>query len=147
MSLDDELQPTPVTAPAESAELQSRYGRTPGRRFRGRVIAWIAGAGVAVVIAAWVIWAGLDSNQASLDTQDTAHSVIDAHSVQVEFNVTAPRGSTVSCALQALSDSFAVVGWKVVELPASDRATRSFTETVRTSELASTGLIYSCWLT
>jgi hypothetical protein len=39
------------------------------------------------------------------------------------------------------------VGWKVVDIPASDVATRGITETVRTTEQSVTGLIYRCWLT
>ena len=147
MSTDDEMQPAPPAAPPESAAMQQRYGRTAGRRMRGRVIAWVTGAVVAVVIASWVIWAGLDGTSATVATQDTAHTVIDSRSVEVEFDVTIPRGSTASCAVQALSEKFAVVGWKIIDVPASDQATRSFAETVRTSELASTGLIYDCWLT
>ncbi len=145
--MDDETQPTSPAAPVESAELQARYGRTPGRRLRGRLFAWIGGAGAVLVALVWVIWAGLDGSSATVATQDTAHTVIDSRSVQVEFDVTVPRGATASCAVQALSEKFAVVGWKVIDLPASDQSTRSFSETVRTSELASTGLIYDCWLT
>jgi hypothetical protein len=147
VSTDDELEHLPATATAESDDIQRRYGRTPGRRFRGRLVAWIAGIGVAVVITVWVVWAGLDGTSATIGTQDTAHTVIDSRSVEIEFDVTVPRGATSSCALQALNDTFAVVGWKIIELPASDQPTRSFTEVVRTSELASTGLIYACWLT
>ncbi|MCS5719023.1 DUF4307 domain-containing protein [Herbiconiux sp. CPCC 205763] len=147
MSTDDEMQPAPPAALPESAAMQQRYGRTARRRFRGRLIAWVAGAGVAVVIAAWVVWAGLDGTSATVDTQDTAHTVIDSRSVEVEFDLTVPRGATASCAVQALSEKFAVVGWKIIDVPSSDQATRSFSETVRTSELASTGLIYDCWLT
>ncbi len=127
--------------------LVQRYGRTPGRRLRGRLIAWIAGIGVVVVVTAWVVWAGLDGTNATVATQDTAHRVIDSRSVEVEFDLTVPRGETSRCIVQALNDGFAVVGWRVIEVPASDQATRSFSETVRTSELASTGLIYNCWLT
>ena len=127
-------------------ELQRRYGRTPARRLRSRLIAWVTGAAVAVVVIVWVVWAGLDGTSATIGKQDTAHTVIDARSVEVEFDVTIPRGDTASCSLQALNDTFAIVGWKVIDLPASDQATRSFREVVRTSELASTGLIYNCWL-
>ncbi|MCS5730258.1 DUF4307 domain-containing protein [Herbiconiux moechotypicola] len=127
--------------------LAERYGRTPSRRLRGKVVAWVAGIAVAVVMVVWVVWAGLDGVNATVDTQDTAHQVIDARSVRVDFDVTVPRGSTASCVVQALSEKFAVVGWKVIDLPASEAATRSFSEIVRTSELATTGLIYDCWLT
>ncbi|WP_440711183.1 DUF4307 domain-containing protein [Herbiconiux sp. YIM B11900] len=131
----------------ENAALDQRYGRTPGSRARGKLIAWLGGIGVAVVITAWVVWGGLSGSAATLKTQDTAHLVVDSRSVQVDFDLTIPRGDTASCVVQALSEKFAVVGWKVVDIPASDSATRSFSETVRTSELASTGLIYNCWLT
>ena len=126
--------------------LEERYGRTRGRRLRGRVIGWAGGAAVAVVILAWVVWAGLDGQSASVDANDTAHQVIDSRSVEVDFDLTVPRGESARCIVQALNDGFAVVGWKLIEVPPSDQATRSLTETVRTSELASTGLIYNCWL-
>ncbi len=130
-----------------SSSLDQRYGRTPARRARRTLIAWTTGVAAAVVVVAWVVWAGLDGSSASIDAQDTAHLVVDSRSVQVDFDLTLPRGDTASCLVQALNDSFAVVGWKVVDIPASDQPIRSFTETVRTSELASTGLIYDCWLT
>jgi len=130
-----------------TSSLDQRYGRTPKRRARRRLIAWIAGIAAAVVVVAWVVWAGLDGTSATIGTQDTAHLVVDSRSVQVEFDLTLPRGDTASCVVQALNDKFAVVGWKVVDIPPSDLAIRSFSETVRTSELASTGLIYDCWLT
>ncbi|MDO9394910.1 MAG: DUF4307 domain-containing protein [Herbiconiux sp.] len=126
--------------------LDQRYGRTPARRARGRVIAWAAGVAVAVVMIVWVIWAGLDSVSGTVSTQDTAHEVLDDRSVRVEFDVTVPPGEAALCVVQALNDKFAVVGWKQLELPASEQGTRSFSETVRTTELASTGLIYNCWL-
>ena len=130
-----------------SAALDRRYGRTAGRRRRGRLIAWLAGAGVVVVVTAWVVWGGLSGPAATIDTQDTAHTVIDSRSVEVKFDLTVPRGEPSRCIVQALNDTFAVVGWKTIDIPASDAATRSFTQVVRTSELASTGLIYNCWLT
>ncbi|WP_291038679.1 DUF4307 domain-containing protein [Herbiconiux sp.] len=126
--------------------LEERYGRTPSRRRRTRLVAWVAGSAVAVVVIAWVLWAGLDGTNATVATQDIAHTVIDDSHVEVRFDVTLPRGEGALCAVQALSDKFAVVGWKVIEVPPSDLANRSFTEVVRTSELATTGLISNCWL-
>ncbi len=126
--------------------LEERYGRTPSRRRRTRLVAWVAGSAVAVVVIAWVLWAGLDGTNATVATQDIAHTVIDDSHVEVRYDVTLPRGEGALCAVQALSDKFAVVGWKVIEVPPSDLANRSFTEIVRTSELATTGLISNCWL-
>ena len=53
----------------------------------------------------------------------------------------------MSCALQALNAEFAIVGWKIVELPGGTERTRAFVENVRVTEPAVTGLIYRCWLT
>ena len=53
----------------------------------------------------------------------------------------------MSCALQAQNSTFAIVGWTIVDVPASDRRVRTLGADVRTTELAVTGLIYRCWLT
>lgn len=129
-----------------SGPLASRYGRTArSRRSDRRLFGAVALAFVAV-FAAWVVWAGLDSGRDGVDVQDTAHRVVDDRTVTVSFDLTAPAGTDVACAVQALNEQSAVVGWLVVEYPASPERFRSFTETVRTTELANTGLISSCWL-
>ena len=130
-----------------SAELETRYGRTPARRKRERLFLWIGAAVFVVVLAVWVIWAGLDGSKPSIETQDIGYSVNDEHSVTVRFQVSVPTGTATSCAVEALNETFTVVGWKVIDLAPSDQYTRSFTEDVRTSELSTTGLIYRCWLT
>lgn len=147
---DPELDPDdPALDPdaVRSADpLATRYGRTSRTRRGNR---WLFG-GVALafvaVFAAWVVWAGLDGARSGVDVQDTAHRVIDDRTVAVSFDLTAPPGNAVACAVQALNEQSAVVGWLVVEYPASTERFRSFTETVRTTELANTGLISSCWL-
>jgi hypothetical protein len=126
--------------------LDSRYGRTPRNRARQRWIVWIAAAGFVVVFAAWVIFAGLDSARGGLQNRDIGFSLRDDHHVDVTFEVSAPVGSTSYCAVQALSEQQAIVGWRVVEIPPADRYTRQFTERVRTIDTPVTGLIYRCWL-
>jgi hypothetical protein len=134
-----------------TTQLDSRYGRTPARSRRTRTIAIAAAAAVVVVVVSWVVWVGLFSPSASLDSRDLGYSEIagenGGEAIEVRYEVTADAGASVSCALQALSHDFAIVGWKVVELPPSDTRTRQFREVVRTSEPAVTGLIYTCWLT
>jgi hypothetical protein len=127
--------------------LAARYGRTPGTRRRARLIAILAGAGVIVVVVAWVLWVGLFGAAASLGSRDLGYVIDGDDAVEVRYEVTMDAGDTASCALQALNGDFGVVGWKVVDIPASDRGTRQFRETLVTSERAVTGLIYRCWLT
>jgi hypothetical protein len=130
-----------------SSSLDSRYGRTPERRRRARLLAVLAAVGVVVVVTAWVLWVGLLGPAASLGSRDLGYSVQGDDAVEVRYEVTVAPGDTASCALEALNSDFGIVGWKVVEIPASDRGTRQFRETLVTSEKAVTGLIYRCWLT
>ena len=126
--------------------LDDRYGRTP-RRIRSRWLAIIVGALVLVVVAAWVLWVGLLSAPASIETQDIGATIIDASTVELREGVTVDPGTRVTCSFQALDGDFAIVGWKVVELPAAAERSRVITERLRTSAPAVSGLIGSCWLT
>ena len=124
-----------------------RYGRTDAHRRRRLTIGIAAAAGVLVVVVAWVVWVGLFTPSASLETRDTGYVTRADDSVDIRFEVTVEPGTPVSCALQALNAEFAIVGWKIVELPAGTERTRAFVENVRVTEPAVTGLIYRCWLT
>jgi len=128
-------------------DLETRYGRTPSTRKRDRRLLWGLGGLFAVVLIAWVVWTGLDGASVTIEARDTAHTIIDEHSVSVTFEVSMPAGSSSSCAVQALNESFTVVGWKIIDLPPSNLYTRSYTQVVNTTELSNTGLIYKCWLT
>jgi len=126
--------------------IAARYGRTPGSRARDRRLLWIVAAAFVLVFVAWVVWAGLDGSRPSIEARNTAHELIDDTRVSVSFEVTGPQNTPMACSVQALNEQFAVVGWKVVELPLSDKRTRSFTELVRTTELSNTGVVDTCWV-
>lgn len=135
------VDPAPVP-PA----LAARYGRTPRSRRQNRWIFGGVAAAFVLVFAAWVTWAAFDGDSGDLSTTDIAHTVIDDRTVSVTFLVVAPTDTPYSCAVQALNERSAVVGWKVVEFPGIPAQSQQYTETVRTTELATTGLIYRCWL-
>jgi len=130
-----------------STALDARYGRTRGRRIRTRTVAIVAGAGVLLVAVAWVLWVGLFGATSSIETQDVGYTVVDSHAIDIRSQVSTDPGTRVSCSIQALNEKFAIVGWKVVSLPAVSGRNRVFTERVRTSEPAVSGLIGSCWTT
>jgi hypothetical protein len=131
----------------DSAALDARYGRTPSRHRRQRWLAIGGAIAVAIVIGAWVIWAGLDQARGGLDSQDIGHSVLNDRTVSVNYQVSMPPGSTASCALEVENEAHAIVGWRIVDIPASTTTTNAFSTVVRSSELGVTGLIYRCWLT
>lgn len=143
----DESDVAAAPAALETVTIQSRYGRTPTRKRRDRRMLWGLGGFFVLVLGAWVLWTGLDGASTQIEARDIGHTIIDEHSVSVTFEVSLPVNRTASCAVQALNESYSVVGWKIVDLPRSTLYNRSFTEILRTTDLSNTGLIYQCWLT
>jgi len=127
--------------------LNSRYGRTPSRERRDRTILWAGGIAGGIVVLAWLVWAGLGGTWAALQFTDSGHRINDEFSASVSFRVTTDPANNVSCAVQVLNERKATVGWKVIDLPPTTSHSRLITETVRTTELGVSGLIYRCWLT
>lgn len=145
----DEGRVSPAATPSvsESAPLAARYGRTPSKRRRDRLIYLTAGLAAALVVVAWVVWAGLDQAGGSIDAEDKGSSILSDRAVQIDYQVSMPVGSTASCALQVQNEAHGIVGWKIVKVPASSRYTVSYRDVVRSAEQGVTGLIYRCWLT
>jgi hypothetical protein len=132
---------------AENTDLMaSRYGHTPGAQKRSRILGVSAGVVFALVLGAWLWWGGVLETPAQLQTRDLGYVQVSDSSIQVNFEVTTQPGTNVACAVQALSASYGIVGWKLVALEPATTWTRTFSETLRTSEPAVTGLLYECWL-
>jgi len=136
-----------TTTPTTQQLLDERYGRTPDAERRTRRLMIIAGIVFAAVFTAWVVWGGLSGTNAELEVRELGYSNVTDTSIEVRWEVSVEPGTTVSCAVQALNESFGIVGWRIVELPASADRTRVFVETIRTAEPPVTGLPYRCWLT
>jgi len=126
--------------------LDERYGRTAGAERRTRRLMTIAGVIFAAVFTAWVVWGGLSGTNAELETRDLGYANITDTSIDVRWEISAAPGTDVSCAIQALNESFGIVGWRIFDLPPSTQRTRVFVETLRTAERPVTGLPYRCWL-
>ncbi|RUQ99192.1 DUF4307 domain-containing protein [Labedella endophytica] len=140
-------QTRPASETSPRPDLESRYGRGTRSRMLEKRILWILGGIIAIVFAAWVVLVAFDGTSATLETRDVAHEIIDEHSVRVSFSLNVAPGTATACAVQALNEDHAIVGWKVIEVPPSTDRNRVITETVLTSQQSNTGLIYSCWLT
>jgi hypothetical protein len=101
-------------------------------------------AAAALGALAWTI-VGATLDDVGLD--NTGYEIVDERTVVVSFQITAPVGRTVACALEAQDVEHGVVGWRIVEIEASDQHARAFRESVPTTALATTGLVNSCWVT
>ena len=121
-----------------------RYGPEPTARSARRARIGIVAA--AVVGLAVVVWIGLSMAGKPVSFKDVGFHVDGSRSVDVTFEVTKPKESTVTCTVTALSESYAEVGVRTVEVGPADTATRRVTVTVQTTELAVTGIVDSCEL-
>ena len=135
-------------AEPETDTLAARYGRTRTRRRRDRLLLIGGAIAFAVVLVAWVFWAGLDGQKPSVEATDTGHRLLnEERAVEVSWTLSVPPGNETACIVQAFDEDFTIVGWRVVEIPASEQHLRTFTERVRVAREANTGLISHCWLT
>ncbi|WP_343048033.1 DUF4307 domain-containing protein [Cellulomonas humilata] len=121
-----------------------RYGPEPTERSVRRGRAGLVAAGVVGV--ALVVWIGLNLAGQPVSWKDVGFHVEDSRTIEVTFEVTKPKESTVTCTVTALSESYAQVGVRIVEVGPADSATRRVTATVQTTELAVSGTVEPCEL-
>jgi hypothetical protein len=129
------------------SQLDARYGRKHPSASRRRWAVIVPAAAAIILVTLWYFWANPNKFGQLVSGEETAHQVIDERHMSVTISVTAEAGRSVACAIKAQDLGFNVVGWKVFEYPASTQPTRSFTEQVRTTRKAVTGLVADCWLT
>jgi Domain of unknown function (DUF4307) len=99
-----------VAAP-ETDVLATRYGRTGARRTRDRLLLIGGAVAFAIVLVAWVVWAGLDGSKPSVEATDTGHQLMNEERlVEVSWNLSVSPGNDTACIVQALNDDFTVVG-------------------------------------
>ena len=122
-------------------QLDDRYGRTRRRR-----APWIVVIAIGVLLVGAFGWMTVASQMNAVDTDDLGFDLVDEHTVDVRFQVTGGQGRDVVCVVEALDEEFGVVGWKVVEVPASDSHSQALSATVPTVSEATTGLVNSCWV-
>jgi len=85
--------------------------------------------------------------------KDIGYSTTDSTVAEVDFQVTREPGNPVKCAVKALDSKFAVVGWKVVDVPpsaadgtADGGRTVAQRVTVLTESESVSGLVDGCWI-
>jgi hypothetical protein len=111
--------------------------------------------GIAVLAAgiAFMAWISTSLNAETVTFKDIGYSTTDATQSEIDFQVTKAPAIGAKCAVKALDDRFAVVGWKVVDVgpnPADASAdggrTTVHRAVVRTESLSVSGVVDSCWI-
>ncbi|WP_165788047.1 DUF4307 domain-containing protein [Arthrobacter glacialis] len=133
-----------------ATSLTNRYG-TPKRIMSKRsklILLVVAGA----LSLTWVLWVVIGGNT-GISQKILSYNVADGTMTTVDLAVTKDPSATAKCALKAMNDSYAVVGWNVVTVGpnAKDAGSENGRTTtvrgeIRTDSLAVTGVVENCWL-
>jgi len=125
-------------------DIDARYGRSRNRSV-DRVLVFGTIGLVIVGVIVWALFGGWGGNAVAVSHNDIGFT-IDGEDVSLTYQVSAPPGSEVSCALESMSESFASVAWKVVTLEPSEQRTRVFTDTMRAIREPNSAYVVRCWI-
>ncbi|RKQ34123.1 DUF4307 domain-containing protein [Kocuria tytonis] len=143
--------------PGADRVLAQRYGaahRTVaavprrGPSTRGWLLIAAAATLVSAVFVVWIVWGGSQKPV----SKDVSFQITDAAHVSADFDLTKDPDQTVTCAVRALNEQHAVVGWNEVTIGrvAPERLngrTSTHRVPVRTTNTATTAGVDSCWET
>ncbi|MGX5714512.1 DUF4307 domain-containing protein [Arthrobacter sp. MAHUQ-56] len=137
-------------APADTS-LANRYGAK-----KRRLTPTAARTAVGIALAAgigFLAWVSTSNSLSGVTFKDIGYSTTDSTLAEVDFQVTREPAKAVKCAVKALDSKFAVVGWKVVDIPPSAAdgtpdggRTVAQRVTVRTESASVSGVVDSCWI-
>lgn len=105
-----------------------------------------------VLSLTWVLWVVIGGNT-GISQKILSYNVADGTMTTVDLAVTKDPSATAKCALKAMNDSYAVVGWNVVTVGPNGKdagsengRTTTVRGEIRTDSLAVTGVVENCWL-
>lgn len=131
--------------------LRNRYGAARRTRRVG-TRGWIGITAVATLLAAvFLAWVAV-GQQRGPSFQDVSFQVVSEARATADFDLVKEPGTVVTCAVHALNEQFAVVGWTEVTIGAVPEHRRGGTVTsshrvgLRTTNLATTAGVDSCWV-
>ena len=128
--------------PQQEQLLADRYGvrQRSSKARRLQVIGGLSGLAVMIVGTWWFS----SSNYNPVSYEVVSFQVMDEWRVGVEFEISAPAGTELSCDLQAMDQSFGVVGHKTVNLAAVSEEVARYAVELRTTTKAVTAVVEIC---
>lgn len=130
--------------PGAVAQVASgRYDTRRGISRTTQVRLAVAAVTVAVLSIAWVT---MGPSATTVRGKDFGYSVQGPESVDITFDVSKPKDSTVVCTVEALNENYAQVGTKDVTIGPAEVSEARYTTTIATTELAVTAVVDECVL-
>lgn len=128
--------------PDQERLVSERYGVAPSSITKRRNQAIAAIAGIIALIAGTWWFSSSTFNPVSFEV--VSFEVVDEWQIRIEFEVSSPVGTELSCDLQALDSSFGVVGHKTVSLAPSPSELTRYSVDLRTTGTAVSGVVDIC---
>lgn len=135
--------PQPLDAPTQRA-LENRYGTGRRNRFNRKFGYGIAGGLVAAGIA-FLVFSGWHTT-GQVSWQDIGYTKRSELVLDVKFEVTAPASTPIACAVEGINAAKASVGWKVLEVPATQQLTHTITTKLVVTNPAVAATVRECWV-
>ncbi|MEN9970287.1 MAG: hypothetical protein RLZZ229_495 [Actinomycetota bacterium] len=130
---------------SEQSKLMSeRYGLKANAPKRSRRNVTVLASILLVAFLAWAASTALTTS-AKIEFDNIGYKITSANSAQVQFKVTLPPNaiSAATCSVQILNKSYAVVGYKEIEISAS--SADLIDVQVNTTDIGVTGSVDRCW--
>jgi hypothetical protein len=130
-------------------QIAQRYGKSPKQEAQRRQAVIITAAVITALFIAWAVWVNITTKNEPI-FKTGSFEIIDEQNLSVSFILSKPANSTAVCAVQALKEDYGVVAYKEVTIPATSPEDGSITDvplkvSLRSTELAVTGLVDRCW--
>ena len=128
-----------------SSTLDQRYGKKPARPRPSRRGLTVLAVLVLALASAFVAW--IAAHRGTAPTyQEKSVQVRSALRTSLDFDLTKRPGDDVRCAVQAVNDQRAVVGWKEIQVGRDAAATSRQHVDLLTTGPAETATVESCWV-
>ncbi|GAA1119530.1 DUF4307 domain-containing protein [Arthrobacter flavus] len=133
------------------SRVANRYG-TPKPGLPGRTKKQIIWGTLAVAVVTTAVFT-VQTSIPDVSSKDVGFNIQDPGNANVDFDVTKAPDATVQCAVQVLSETYAVVGWEIVEIGpnSTDEGTDGGRTTahraqIRTESAGVSGGVNACWV-
>ncbi|MBG6224183.1 hypothetical protein IWX63_000738 [Arthrobacter sp. CAN_A2] len=139
------------SAETPTPRVANRYGTPKPKKPMGRIRMLVVALVLAAVAAIAAV--ALTTGSPPVSSKDVGFSLVSDELASVDFEVTKDRSATAQCAVQVLSENYAVVGWRIVtigpnsaEEGANDGGTTAHRTDVRTDSPGVSGGVNACWV-
>ncbi|KTR40912.1 MULTISPECIES: DUF4307 domain-containing protein [Rothia] len=128
-----------------SSTLDQRYGKKPARTRPSRRALALLAVLVLVLASGFVAW--IAAHRGTAPTyQEKSVQVSSPLRTSLDFDLTKRPDDDVRCAVQAVNDQRAVVGWKEIQVGRDAGATSRQHVDLLTTGRAETATVESCWV-